>query len=291
VVPFLQKYFDPINAKNTDLKLVYVGGPEVTPAREQAGLLKRGLVDMIYCPSGYYSGLFPEARLTGVQTVSIAEIHKNGAWDMLEQAWNKNLNAHLLAWVYDHAQIFYTYYVKKPEESTKTGLDLNGFKMRATTFYIPFLKAMGATPVVIPVSDVYAGLQRGVVDGIAFPWGSVGKFGWERFIKYRVKPGYFGASMQVIINLDKWKSLSKAQQNLLTEQGKIYEKEGPAAFIKNGEKDDAKLKKAGVVDIVLKGAVRKAYLKTIYDTKWKELDSLKYSVDYKKLKPLLFNRE
>ena len=39
---------------------------------------------------------------------------------------------------------------------------------------------------------------------------------------------------------------------------------------------------------MLKGAVRDAYLKTIYDAKWAQNDKLKYTVDYKKLKSLLY---
>lgn len=285
---FLETFVNPINAKNTDLKLNYLGGPEVTPFREQGGALKRGLIDVIFCPAAYYSGLFGEARLPGAQTTPIAEIRTNGAWQMMEEAWNKNLNGHFLAWVFDGGQTFYTYFVEKPNLSTKTGLDLNGSKIRSTPLYNPFLKAMGATTVVMSAGDVYAGLQRGVVGGLAWPWGSVAKYGWERFLKFRVKPNYFSASMPVIINLSKWKSLSKAQQELLTKQGLALERDGTAIIVKKGKEDDAKLAKAGVKDIDLKGDVRKAYLGTIYGAKWAQNDKLDYTVDYKKLKSLLY---
>jgi hypothetical protein len=85
---FVKAFYDPINAKKTDLKLNYLGGPEVTPFQEQGASLKRGLVDMILCPAAYYSGLFGEARLPGAQTTSIEAIRKNGAWEMMEKAWN-----------------------------------------------------------------------------------------------------------------------------------------------------------------------------------------------------------
>ena len=285
---FQQTFLDPINAKKTDLKLVYLGGPEVTPFREQGGALKRGLVDMIFCPAAYYSGMFAEARLPGAQNVPIAEIRKSGAWQMMEEAWAKNLNAHFLAWGYDNAQIFYTYFRAKPKESTKTGLDLTGMKIRSTPLYNPLLKAMGATTIVMSPGDVYAGLQRGVVDGLAWPWGSIAKYGWERFLKYRVTPSYYGASQPLVVNLDKWKSLSKEQQALMNAQAQIMERDGAAIIIKKGKEDDVKLKKAGVQDIELKGEVAKAYLDTVYGAKWAQNDTLKYTVDYKKLKSLLY---
>ena len=283
-----QTFLDPINAKKTDLKLVYLGGPEVTPFREQGGALKRGLVDIIFCPAAYYSGMFSEARLPGAQNVSVEEARKNGAWEMLEEAWAKNMNAHFLAWGFDNAQIFYTYFAEKPKESTKTGLDLTGMKIRSTPLYNPFLLAMGATTIVMAPGDVYAGLQRGVVGGLAWPWGSIAKYGWQRFLKYRVTPHYYGASQPLIVNLDKWKSLTKQQQDLMTAQARIMEKDGAAIIITKGKEDDAKLKEANVQDMELKGEVRKAYLDTVYGAKWAQNDKLKYSVDYQKLKSLLY---
>jgi TRAP-type transport system periplasmic protein len=284
----LKTFIEPLNAKKTDLTLTYLGGPEVTPFREQGGALRRGLVDMILCPAAYYAGMFSEARLPGVQNVSIAEIRKNGAWEMMEEAWAKNMNAHFLAWVYDNAQIFYTYFAEKPKESTKTGLDLTGMKIRSTPLYNDFLQAMGATTVVMAPGDVYAGLQRGVVTGLAWPWGSIGQYGWQRFLKYRVTPSYYGASQPLVVNLDKWKGLTKEQQAMLIEQAKVLEKDGPAFLMASAKKDDAKLKEAGVQDIELQGEVRAAYLRTIYESKWAQNDKMKFTVDYQKLKPLLY---
>jgi TRAP-type transport system periplasmic protein len=285
----LETFVKPLNAKKASVKLLYLGGPEVTPFKEQGSALKRGLVDMILCPAAYYGGLFGEARLPGAQTASIAEIRKNGAFDMMNAAWNKHLNAQMLAWVFDDAQIFYTYFAEKPTESTKTGLDLSGQKIRSTGLYNPFLKAMGATTIVMAPGDVYAGLQRGVVTGLAWPWGSIGKYGWQKFLKYRVTPHFFGASQPLIVNLDKWKSLSKEQQKLLNDQALAFEKNGSAVIIKKGKEDDAKLAKAGVKDLELKGPVGKAYIKTIYEAKWAQNDKAnKDTPDYKKLKSLLY---
>ena len=50
--------------------------------------------------------------------------------------------------------------------------------------------------------------------------------------------------------------------------------------------DEAKLKAAGVVDIKLTGKAARALLNTVYGAKWVQNDSLKYIVDYKKLKSL-----
>jgi TRAP-type C4-dicarboxylate transport system substrate-binding protein len=127
-----------------------------------------------------------------------------------------------------------------------------------------------------------------VVDGLAWPWGSIAVYGWQRFLKYRVTPSYYGASLILLVNLDKWKALTKDQQELMIKQARIMEKDGAAIVIKKGKEDDAKLQAAGVQDIELKGDARKAYLATVYGAKWEQNDKLKYTVDYQKLKALLY---
>jgi TRAP-type mannitol/chloroaromatic compound transport system substrate-binding protein len=287
---FFETFYTPINAMKTDITLRYLGGPEVTPRQKQAPALKRGLIDIITCPAPYYGGILSEARLPGMQNKSLEEIRANGGMDMLQTAWHKGLNAHILAWVHFKGQIFFMYTQFEPKLSTKTGLDLTGFKMRSTGLYNALFKAMRATPVNISPGDVYSALERGVVSGLAWPWGSIAKYGWQRFLKYRIEPGFYGATSMTIINLDKWNSLTKAQKDLLVKQARIYETKGDAITVAKGKIDDAKLKKAGVTIIKLTGAVRKAYIDTIYGAKWAQNDKLKYIVDYKKLKPKLYTK-
>ncbi len=51
VVVFLNHFVKPANENNIGLKLKYIGGPEITPFRKQGGVMKRGLIDLIFCPT------------------------------------------------------------------------------------------------------------------------------------------------------------------------------------------------------------------------------------------------
>lgn len=286
---FFQAFLNPVNEKKSGLTLRYVGGPEVTPFRKQASLLKRGLVDLIFCPTPYYGGQLNEARLPGIHNKSLQEMRKNGAWDMMQEAWGKGLNAHILSWPGFEASTFFIYTKFEPKISAKTGLDLTGRKMRSTGLYNPLLKAMNATAITIAPGDVYAGLERGVVDGMAWPRGSITKYGWERFLKYKVTPNFYGATFFVITNKTAFGKLSKEHQDLLTTASAAYEKESDNLIRKKLALDDAKLEKAGIKTVTLEGDTRKAYLKAIYDSKWAQNDSLKYIVDYKKLKASMYD--
>ena len=93
-----------------------------------------------------------------------------------------------------------------------------------------------------------------------------------------------------VINLNKWNSLSKEQQGLLTHQAQLLENTGSVTLVKDGKEDDKKLKAAGVKFITLKGAVGKAYMKTIYGAKWAQTDALnKNTPDYAKLRSLIYH--
>jgi TRAP-type transport system periplasmic protein len=290
VVVFLNEFLKPAQKNEIGLTLKYIGGPEITPFRKQGGLVKRGLIDMIFCPAPYYGADLPEARLLGAHNKSLAEMRKNGAVGMLEEAWNKGLNAHILAFPAYDVSTFYMYTIEKPKLSKTTGLDLKGVKMRSTGLYKPLLSAMSATPVAISPGDVYTGLQRGVVDGIAWPKGSVTKYGWEKFLKYKITPNFYGATFLVIVNKNKWASLTQAERDFLTKTAKQYEKRSNDVVAANLAADEAKLAKAGVKDIALEGEYAKAYLKTIYGAKWAVNDKYKsYNVDYKKLKSLMYD--
>ena len=284
VEAYFATFHNPINAANAGFKLNYIGGPEVTPRKKQAAALKRGLIDIINCPAAYYSGLVPEARVAGVNTVGPAELRRNGGMDMLQDAWAKGLKAKILGWGHWRASTFYMYTKFNPKTNTTTGVDLKGIKMRSTGLYNAFLKAMGATPINISPGDVYSALERGVVDGLAWPEGSVAKYGWQRFLKYKVGPNFFHSSTMTVINLNSFNSMTKAQQALLVKQGLLFEENSNAILARKSVDDNAKLAKAGVKDINLTGAVGKAYLNTIYGAKWADNDKRKYNVDYKMLK-------
>ena len=294
VATMFETFLNPINKKKGPVTVKYLGGPEVTPWRKQAQSLKRGLVDIIFCPGAYYGGQMAAARLPGAHNMSLDEIRANGGWDMMQKAWGNGLNAHILAWTHFKGQRFYIYTRFEPKLSKKTGIDLSGRKMRVTGLYKAFMKAMGATPVVIKPSEVYSALERGVVDGLAWPWGSIATYGWERFLKYRIEPDFFGASMLMLVNKKKYDGLSKAEKNELEAFARQYEKDADEVVSAKGRADDAKLWKAGVQRVELKGEYRKAYIDTIYGAKWAENDSYadkinKLGVDYKTLKSKLYD--
>lgn len=289
IVVFFDHFVKPINAdKSAPVSLKYLGGPEITPRKQLGNAIKRGLLDILTSPASYYAGQVAEARYAAISNRSHRELRANGTYDLLQQAWGKGVNARVLAWPYWAGTEFHIYLTNKPELSKKTGISLAGQKMRTVSLYTPFLKAMGATPVEISPGEVYTGLQRGVVSGLAWPEGAITKYGWQKYIKYKIEPGFWRSSTMVIMNLDKYKALSKAERDYLEKMALKLEDESGPAQRKVIDVDNAKVFAEGVQRIKLDGAYKKAYLKTIFGSTWEDAKKRKMTIPYATLRSKLY---
>ncbi len=282
---FFETFMKKMKEDESVIKLKYIGGPEVTPNKKQGAAMKRGLIDIIMSPTTYYAPLVPEARLTGISSITPQEWRKNGGYDLMSKAWAKKLNAKILGWgnFYGYSQ-FFIWLKEKPKLSKKTGIDLRGIKVRTTPLYTPFFKAMGANTKGISPAELFTALERGVVAGLAWPEGGVASRGWQKFIKYRVEPGFFRSTTMVTMNLKKFNSLPKKAQQQLIAAGLHYENASGALLKKKAAIDNEKVYKDGVKRFKLPPEYAKAYIKTIINANWADAAKRKYTVDYKTLK-------
>ncbi|MEE2995972.1 MAG: hypothetical protein VX700_02415 [Pseudomonadota bacterium] len=269
------------------VKVKYIGGPEVTPNRKQGAAMKRGLIDIVMSPTTYYANLVTEARLTGISDMPPSEWRKNGGHELFNKIWAKKLNAVILAWPNWYNQsIFYLWMKNKPTLDKVTGISLKGLKFRTTPLYTPFLKAMGATTKNISPAEIYTALERGVVDGLAWPEGGVAFRGWHRFIKYKVGPAFFRSSTMLAMNKTRFDKLSKKGQDQLIAAGLHYENESGAVLKAGVAKDNAKIYADGVTAYNVPGDYGKAFTSTIIKANWADASKRKdkMMVDWNLLK-------
>jgi TRAP-type C4-dicarboxylate transport system substrate-binding protein len=282
---FFKTFFDPMKKDQSEVVLKYIGGPEVTPQRKQGQASARGLIDMIMCPGTYYANVVPEARLLGIATVTPQQWRKNGGYEMMNKAWMEKLNSVIVGWGNFYGpNSFFIWLRDKPKLSKVTGLDLKGVKVRTTPLYTPFFKVMGAVTKNIASPEVYTALERGVVDGLAWPEGGVAFRGWEKFIKYKVGPGFFRSSTIVTMNKDKFAKLSKKAQSQIKAQAIAYERDSGEVLKNLAAIDNQKIFAKGVNDYTLPGEYGKAFTKTIIAANWADAEKRKYTVDFATLK-------
>jgi TRAP-type C4-dicarboxylate transport system substrate-binding protein len=115
--------------------------------------------------------------------------------------------------------------------------------------------------------EVLTALERGVVDG--YGWPAIGMFdlGWGAHTKYRIDPGFYNVIVNVLVNLDKYKSLRPDQRAFLDKMAGWLETENVRWVAERKAADEKKLKEAGIQIIDLGPGHRKA----AYDAYWDSL--------------------
>jgi TRAP-type C4-dicarboxylate transport system substrate-binding protein len=153
-------------------------------------------------------------------------------------------------------------------------VSLKGFKMRSTATYRPLIEFLGATPVGMKSSEIYTGLQRGVIQGFGSPSSGLVRIGVAGMVKYRIDPSYYRLNNLVIMNLDKWKALSGKAKQLLKKTAVSYEAESTKFYLSLAAEDEKKMKASGMKIISLKGKAATDYVNAADAAVWTKFGKL-----------------
>jgi TRAP-type transport system periplasmic protein len=275
VKPFM-RFVDEVNKTCAGKVAITVVGPEAVPSLEQWNALKSGVVDMHYGPPNYFRGVVPAGDVVSVARNELTEQRKNGAWGMINELYNRQLNAWYLTYLLN-GERFYVY-TNKPAK----GGHFDGFRLRSVPVYDGFFRSLGAQPLRMAPPEVYTALERGTVDGYGWPLWGVHDFGWDKYTKYRYGPGFINAAVVIIVNLDKWKSLADDQRACLSEVTERVETQWPAWKKEIDVEQEGLQKKAGIEYVDL----GPQFAEKAEDIYWSEL--AKGDPDFvKKIRPLL----
>lgn len=107
---------------------------------------------------------------------------------------------------------------------------------------------------------MYTALQRGVVDGMAWPNLALASFGVFPLLKYRIEPPFYHLADTLIVNLDKWNALPKRTRDFLTKHGIGYENAANEKIAELIRVDAREHDKVGGQPIKLGAAAGKKYL-------------------------------
>lgn len=259
--PF-EQFIDYVNEHGKGvLQINYVGGPEAVPPFELGNAVQSGVVDIANSTSAYYTNLIPEGDALHLSTVPMQEQRTNGCYEIINKLHEEKMNAHYLARSSDGVP-FHLYLTKQIDKP-----DLNGLTIRTTPVYRAFFEELGANLVRTAPGEVYTALERGSIDGYGWPVQGVLDLGWHERTKFRVDPGFYNADVNVLVNLDKWKSLSDEQRALL-EEAAIWLEEKNKGNAAANEADKTKQAEVGIETITFSGEQADNWLKTAQDTGW-----------------------
>lgn len=268
----LETWMKTFNAEGKGkLQLNFIGGPRAMPTFEVGNAVKTGVVDIALTTGAFYTNLMPEADALKLAQMSIAEQRRSGAYDVINEIWNKRANMVYLGRPVED-QAFHLYLNKKIDKP-----DLSGLKIRVTPVYRDFFQSLGAQVVTTAPGEVYTALERGVVDGYGWPIGGIFDLGWQEKTKYRVDPGFYNVEVSLVMNLDAWKRLRPEQRDFLQKQVLAFEAQNDF-WKRDNEAETRRQAEAGIETIKFDPAVAKQYVEKANEVGWASI--IKASPEY-----------
>jgi TRAP-type transport system periplasmic protein len=175
-----------------------------------------GTVDMVFTLPGYTSPAFPRTQmieLPGLKEDGLAATDM--MWDLLE--------ADLLNPEYDGLRVIALWGAEDAGLMTREppirGLeDVEGLIMRSpSAAQAEQLERMGATPVAMPITEVYPQIERGVINGAMVPFTTILDFRLGEVANYFTVSGpVFGrSSFTIVMNENSYNSLSAEAQEVI----------------------------------------------------------------------------
>ena len=241
-------------------KIKFIGGPEIAKAPAQAKGFKSGLYDLMFTAASYHRGVAPEVDALSATMIRPWDARKSGAMGALNKAMTKRLDGIILSQTATSVS-FVLYLSREPKRHADGMISLEGFKMRSVPIYDAFLRALGATTVTVQVPEIYNALERGLVDGFAFPELFTRPMGWPKFVKYRIYPRFYQLEPCIFISNKALKKLSEEGRELMLKLGRDWEHTSHDYWKPLVEKESEILaKEFGHKTITMTGAAAERYI-------------------------------
>lgn len=269
-----REFIDLVNERGAGVvRIEFLGGPEIIPAMQQFDAIRRGTVDMTYIPASYSMGSLPEAAALVGARLPPETVRENGGFELLQDIFRDRLGVEILSRLAPAAN-FHMFLVDAPNRTEDGGVDLTGRRLRSGPLFNAFFEDQGAVPIVVPVPDIYTGLERGIFDGLGYSMPAVKGFSWERFFGYRIDPGFFQTDLVIIANPARWASLSEEARQVLSDVALEYERQSHADVQALSDQIKHELETVdGVQTITLEGEAAQRYLDSAYNSIWAQLEA------------------
>jgi TRAP-type mannitol/chloroaromatic compound transport system substrate-binding protein len=190
----------------------------LVPALEVFDSVSKGAIETSYTTSGFHAGRIPAiAFFSSVPfgpTVDeyFAWMQYGGGNEIYREVYAQhNLIAFHCGVVVAEASGWFRNEIKTVE-------DLKGLKMRFFGLGALVMGKLGVSTQLIAPADIYAALERGVIDATELSFPSVDlKFGYYQIAKHYYFPGWHqqASLIEMMVNLEKYKSLPDAYQLML----------------------------------------------------------------------------
>ena len=187
-----------------EFRIDWRGGPEVVPQFKQPNAVRIGSVDMTITSPSYANGILSVSGSANYSNKSYEDIKATGYLDYMAKLHAKKG----LVYVGELpvSQLRFHIFLRKP---IKKMADLKKMKIRVFPAIAPAVKALGASPLVLPMGDIYTAMERGIIDGFAQGVSAVGKQ-YQGLLKAYIEPGFYRATFHLLANPKSWARVPQA---------------------------------------------------------------------------------
>jgi TRAP-type C4-dicarboxylate transport system substrate-binding protein len=212
----LQTYLKNVEAASKGDFKFNISGPETVSPFEQLQPVGSGVFQLLFTHSAYHIGTTPYLIPIDALHGDSKRVRESGIYDLIDKHYER-FGLKLVFLVKPQEDTGYQIILRAPVGSSG---DLQGRKIRGTQSYTGVLALLHAAPVVLPPSEVYSALEKGIVDGTAWPAIGIVDYKWNEVAKYIMRPKFGSASYFLLANLASWNKLTEAQRAVMVEEGK-----------------------------------------------------------------------
>ena len=208
----------------------------------------KGLADMGWAASGYYSALLPLTGGTELPYQVVAPDTKMRALNELYSTFppfRDEWDAHNVKVVHFSAIGPTILHSKMSIGSLE---DLKGKRIRGMGMSNKALEMLGAVPVALAAPEMYTALERGTIDGYAgIPFDSISALKFQEVAKYLTDPGLGQfVTPGIVMNRDLYNSLPEDVKKVMEEVNAEYPNQFYQTLVAQEDTDAPMLRQAGV---------------------------------------------
>ena len=228
-----------------------------------------GTVDIASVLSPFADTLVPGASCSGRAEYNPMQLRESQTYfKYLYDEFAKNGILYLGASVSSEAQVQTVLYLGKEITSLD---EIKGMKIASVGgSNKAFIESLGATVIPVDFTDYFTSMERGTVDGYNAGIPAILDFGLTPVTKAMLNETFSSCGGLMLMNQEKWDSLSPAQQDVITKAMIQTEIDGAAMFTKTVEEVIATITADGVKEIKLSPEDAKAFYIAYRDSMWAE---------------------
>jgi TRAP-type C4-dicarboxylate transport system substrate-binding protein len=270
VEPFIKS----VNAASKGSVNIRLSGPETVPPFEQLQPTGSGVFHFLFTHGAYHFGTSPIATAVEALSGGLEDWRKAGVKQELDKHYNQ-FGVTLIGLAVSTPGSGYNILLRQPVKPTG---DLAGYKVRGTPTYGGVFKMLGASPVVLPPGEIYTSLEKGLVDGAAWPTFGMTNYRWHEVAKYLLRPAFGTTTQLIFAHKATWDRMKPDDRKVVMEEIAKLEDAYTKAFDKVMQDEEADLKSKGVT-VVQMGDAQKAKLAQAWSDGLWELTAQKNAKD------------